>query len=196
MSAEKTIKDYPGKQSLLRVDRKLPLIRKLRVMWNEGNFEVEISILQAEQWKISECAGAIWMEKSRQNGRCKLGDKNTQFVHLNGSGQEWGRPEGLKTLSSLQIRELQQDITMDEVRQAVRDCDGSKAPSPDGFTFTFYKKALLLTGMVSGFFKNGKLPNGINTTNVKLVLHKFSDCRSLSLVRGLYKIVGKVLSSG
>lgn len=28
-------------------------------MWNEGNFEVEISILQAEQWKISECAEAI-----------------------------------------------------------------------------------------------------------------------------------------
>lgn len=80
----------------------------------------------------------------------------------NGSGQEWGRPEGLKTLSSLQIRELQQDITMDEVRQAVRDCDGSKAPGPDGFTFT-------------KFFKNGKLPNGINTTNVKLVPNKFSD---------------------
>ncbi|KAJ6335755.1 hypothetical protein OIU78_012377 [Salix suchowensis] len=78
-------------------------------------------------------------------------------------------PEGLKTLSSLQIRELQQDITMDEVRQAVRDCDGSKAPSPDGFTFTFYKKALLLTGMVSEFFKNGKLPNGIDTTNVTYI---------------------------
>ncbi|KAJ6337334.1 hypothetical protein OIU76_007085 [Salix suchowensis] len=126
------------------------------VMWNEGNFEVEIVILQAEQWRISECAEAIWMEKSRQNGWCKLGDKNTQFFHLTCSTKQNGRvrarmgPEGLKTLSSLQIRELQQDITMDEVRQAVRDCDGSKAPSPDGFTFTFYKKALLLTGMYKG----------------------------------------------
>ena len=175
------------------------------------------------------------MQKSRQNGWCKLGDKNTQFFHLvtgMRSSQnniikichdgvtcnnrtdvnatvvsyfsdlfnkaEWDRarmgPEGLKTLSSLQIRELQQDITMDGVRQAVRDCDGSKAPRSDGFTFTFYKKALLLAGedifdMVTEFFKNEKLPNGINTTNAKLVPNKFSDYRSLSLVRGLYKIV-------
>ena len=75
---------------------------------------------------------------------------------------------------------------MEEVRKTVQDCDGSKAPGPDGFTFTLYKKARSLIGndisetVSDEFFKHGKLPEVISTSHVTLVPKKaqptkFSD---------------------
>jgi hypothetical protein len=46
---------------------------------------------------------------------------------------------GFNKLSPAQSIRLEQPVTMDEVKRALCDCDGSKAPKPDGFTFNFYK---------------------------------------------------------
>ena len=54
--------------------------------------------------------------------------------------------------------------------------------------------------MVSEFVRIGKMPQGVNTSYVKLVpknAHptKFMEFRPISLIHGVYKIVGKLLSS-
>jgi hypothetical protein len=94
---------------------------------------------------------------------------------------------------------------LEEVKQAVWDCDGSKAPGPDGFTFSFYKKAWNLISsdifvMVKEFFRTGKLPKGIGSSFVTLIPKtkgscRFSQFRPISLIHGLYKIVAKLLST-
>jgi hypothetical protein len=48
---------------------------------------------------------------------------------------------GFKTISSQMSEWLERGVSLDEVKQAVWECDGSKAPGPDGFKFTFYKKS-------------------------------------------------------
>jgi hypothetical protein len=71
---------------------------------------------------------------------------------------------------------------LEEVKQAVWDCDGSKAPGPDGFTFSFYKKTWNLISsdifvMVKEFFKTGKLPKGIGSSFVTLIPKTKGLCR-------------------
>lgn len=84
-------------------------------------------------------------------------------------------------------------------------CGIVMAPGPDGFTFNFYKAAWSLIGdelfhVVSEFVRVGQMPKGVNTTYVTLVpknAHptKFTEFRPISLTPGVYKIVGKLLSS-
>jgi hypothetical protein len=52
---------------------------------------------------------------------------------------------------------LEHLLTIEEVKQAVWDYDGSKAPGPNEFTFSFYKKTWSLLSsnifdMVNSFF--------------------------------------------
>jgi len=50
-------------------------------------------------------------------------------------------PVGFKTLSVSSSASLERDITLEELKQSVWDCDGSKSPGPDGFNFKFYRLA-------------------------------------------------------
>jgi hypothetical protein len=54
---------------------------------------------------------------------------------------------GFKGISPQLSTWLEQDATLEEVKQAVWDCDVSKAPCPDGFTLSFYRKAWHLLGI-------------------------------------------------
>lgn len=49
--------------------------------------------------------------------------------------------KGFKSITMLMSQQLEQEATIEEVKQAVWDCDGSKAPGPDGFILAFYKNA-------------------------------------------------------
>jgi len=50
-------------------------------------------------------------------------------------------PVGFKRLNSKLSLWLEQEVTFDEIKRCVWDCDGSKSPGPDGFNFKFYKLA-------------------------------------------------------
>jgi mannosylglycoprotein endo-beta-mannosidase len=94
---------------------------------------------------------------------------------------------------------------LEELKQSVWDCDGSKSPGPDGFNFKFYRLAWNfivddLLDLVKNFFKTGRLPKGVNHAYVHLIPKTtspvgFKDFRPIILIHYIYKIMAKVLSS-
>jgi len=83
-------------------------------------------------------------------------------------------PLGFNKLSIIQTQPLEQEVTMEEVKQMIWSCDGTKAPGLDCFTFIFYKKAWHLIGpnifyMVLEFSRLRKLPTGINISHMAFV---------------------------
>lgn len=79
-----------------------------------------------------------------------------------------------------------------KIKQAVWVCEGSRAPGPDGFTFTFLKSHWDSTkGDIIEFVKEfeviGRIPKGCNSTFVTLIPKcedplTLSDYRPISLV--------------
>ena len=112
---------------------------------------------------------------------------------------------GFSKISEARSVWLERLPSLDEVKQAVWDCDYSKAPRPDEFTFSFYKKAWNLISsdifvMVKEFFRICKLPKWIGSSFVTLSLktkgpNRFSQFRPIILIHGLYKIMAKLLST-
>lgn len=108
-------------------------------------------------------------------------------------------------LKSSSSAALEFPFSAEEIKAAVWDCDGNKAPGPDGINFLFIKKAWNIIGqdiiqMVDEFYRTNLLPAGINSTFVTLIPKiksaiKLSDFRPISLVGSLYKIFSKILAT-
>nr|GFC16416.1 RNA-directed DNA polymerase, eukaryota, reverse transcriptase zinc-binding domain protein [Tanacetum cinerariifolium] len=102
-----------------------------------------------------------------------------------------------------QKRDLEGEVTNDEIKKAVWDCGTDKAPGPDGFTFGFYRKFWYLIDndvcdAVRFFFKNDNIPNGCNSSFIALIpkipdANMVKDFRPISLVGMVYKIIAKIL---
>jgi hypothetical protein len=114
-------------------------------------------------------------------------------------------PVGFKMLNSQLSLWLEREVTSDEIKRCVWDCDGSKSPGPDGFNFKFYKLAWDfiaedLFDLITEFFRTGSMPKGVNLSFITLVPKKkvtseFKEYRPISLIHGIYKIIAKILSS-
>ncbi|KAL9663511.1 hypothetical protein QQ045_018898 [Rhodiola kirilowii] len=114
--------------------------------------------------------------------------------------------EGLAfgTLSLNQREDLERDISKEEVLISLRDCDGNKAPGPDGFNINFYKKnweavKTEVEEFIAEFYKNGRLTRGINQTFITLIpkvkcAQSLDDFRPISMVNSSYKILAKCLA--
>jgi hypothetical protein len=100
---------------------------------------------------------------------------------------------------------LTKPFSLEEVKQAVWDCDSYKSPGPDGVSFGFVKECwnLLkddLFRFLVEFHRNGKLTKGLNSTFIALIPkvdnpQRLNDFRPISLVGSLYKILAKVLAN-
>jgi hypothetical protein len=91
------------------------------------------------------------------------------------------------------------------VWDVVRDLNGDKAPSPDGFTMVFFQKCwgVLkqdIMGVFSEFHNRRQFEKSFNATFVSLIPKKadamdVKDFRPISLVGGVYKLISKVLAN-
>ncbi|KAL9679720.1 hypothetical protein QQ045_017586 [Rhodiola kirilowii] len=100
---------------------------------------------------------------------------------------------------------LEREFLEEEVLAAIKDCDGNKAPGPDGFNVNFYKKFWLIVGeevlgFIREFWKNGRRSRGVNKTFIALIPKSGSpqnldDYRPISLVNSSYKILAKCLAN-
>ena len=82
--------------------------------------------------------------------------------------------------------------------------EDDKAPSPDGFTMAFFQKCwCALKRNVMAFFadihRQCVFDKSLNTTFLRLIPKKINavnikDCRPISLVGSLYKLLSRVLA--
>nr|GEW31295.1 zinc finger, CCHC-type [Tanacetum cinerariifolium] len=98
---------------------------------------------------------------------------------------------------------LECNVSNEEIKRALWDCGGDRAPGPDGFTFkifkTFWEVIQNDVRFVREFFQSACFPKGCNFSfialipkvgDAKLVL----DFRLISLIGCQYKIIGKLLA--
>nr|GEV57914.1 RNA-directed DNA polymerase, eukaryota [Tanacetum cinerariifolium] len=110
-----------------------------------------------------------------------------------------------KRLSNHQVEVLDSGVTRAEIREAVWGCGVNKSPSPDGYTFEFFRRYWNIIGpnfcdVVEGFFDDGFFPKGNNASFItlipKVIEAKFvTDFRPISLIGSVYKVVTKILAN-
>ena len=100
---------------------------------------------------------------------------------------------------------LERKFEREEIFQVVRDLEGNKTPSPNGFTMAFYhhcwrvvKKDVL--AVFEEFFQLYKFEKSLNATFISLIPKKndasnIRDFWLISLVGSVYKILAKVLAN-
>lgn len=110
-----------------------------------------------------------------------------------------------KSLSVADKDFLQSFFSYEEIRRAVWDCGGDRAPGPDGFNFTFIKT--FWSTVKDDFIKAikhfevfGTLARGCNSSFITLVPKlkdpiNLSDFRPISLIGCLYKVIAKLLAN-
>nr|GFB99611.1 RNA-directed DNA polymerase, eukaryota, reverse transcriptase zinc-binding domain protein [Tanacetum cinerariifolium] len=138
--------------------------------------------------KLKHLKNRVWNKSKGNNNRdakaqLKLELEVVDLCIYNGNGTVEDikrRGEIVNKLQDIdQKRDLEGEVTNDEIKKAVWDCGTDKAPGPDGFTFGFYRKFLYLIDndvcdAVRFFFKNDNIPNGCNSSFIALI-PKISD---------------------
>ena len=108
-----------------------------------------------------------------------------------------------RKLTYAQAGTLVRPFSLEEVKQAVWDCDSFKSPGPDGIYVGFIKDFWLQLKddsmrFLVEFHQNGKLTKGVNSTFIALIPkvdspQRLADFRPISLVGCMYKVLAKVL---
>nr|GFC09219.1 RNA-directed DNA polymerase, eukaryota, reverse transcriptase zinc-binding domain protein [Tanacetum cinerariifolium] len=101
--------------------------------------------------------------------------------------------------------DMEADVTIEEIKNAVWDCGTDKSPGPDGFSFDFYRRfwSVIQKDVVAAvkyFFHYGFIPKGCNSSFIALILKipdakMVKDFRPISLIGSLYKIIAKILAN-
>jgi hypothetical protein len=87
---------------------------------------------------------------------------------------------------------------LDEIKEAIWDCDSFKCPGPDGINIGFFKDfwdllKIDLLNFFSEFHRHGTLTKGLNSTFIALIPkvdspQKVADFRPIALVNSVYKL--------
>ncbi|GJU58650.1 RNA-directed DNA polymerase, eukaryota [Tanacetum coccineum] len=145
------------------------------------------------------------------------GDENTKFFHeafRNYFASRFHQPSSgcshinftfPNKLSQEQIKDLEDYVSIDEIRKAVWECGENKSPGPDGYTFEFYRKFWYLVGpdfckAIQWLFYHSNFPRGCNSSFVALIpkvpdAKLVSDFRPISLLGSMYKVITKILAN-
>ncbi|GJY04819.1 RNA-directed DNA polymerase, eukaryota, reverse transcriptase zinc-binding domain protein [Tanacetum coccineum] len=152
-----------------------------------------------------------------QNAKVKWlseGDKNTKYFHnVVKSRRNLNRimdseeidSEGLfnKKLTRSEAEDMVRDVSDTKIKEAIFGIGNDKAPGPDGFTATFFKKSWNIVGedvckAVKEFFKSNKLLGEVNATLITLVpkIHhpkKVSEYSPIACCNVIYKCINNLL---
>jgi hypothetical protein len=136
-------------------------------------------------------------------------EATVDFFKNHYSNDVWKRPnlDGIvfPMLSEVDNNHLIAPFSMEEIEEAVMDCDGSKCPGPDGFNLAFIKEFWELMKhevriLFDQFSGNECLPRCLLSYFLTLIPkvkspQSLGDFRPISLLGCWYKLLSKVLSS-
>lgn len=123
-------------------------------------------------------------------------------VHIRPSfGRDFGGSKIFKEDNQMLIA----PVSEEEVWKAIKSCESSKSPGPDGFNFCFYKNFWEMykgdfMRFMGEFHRNRRLAKGLNPSFTVLIRKKeeafdLQDYRPISLIGRVYKILAKVLAN-
>ncbi|GJT94145.1 RNA-directed DNA polymerase, eukaryota [Tanacetum coccineum] len=148
--------------------------------------------------------GGIWCDKMDSIKRVAFSHFSTRFVEPCNSRPLF-RSNKFRRLTVLDALSLESAILMEEVRQAVWSCSGSKAPGPYGINFNFIKKYddIMRNDFftcIKQFETFGQLVKGCNASFISLVPKvqdpiEMCNYRPISLIGCVYKVIVKVLAT-
>ena len=130
------------------------------------------------------------------------------FQNLISASNSWLLPLPdlpFNVIGDVQAAKLEEMFTEEEILVAISGLSGDKAPSLNGFplaflvfSWDFVKDEVL--GFFQEFYEHNRFVKSLNATFLVLIPKKnnvedFKDLRPISLVRGLYKILTKVLAN-
>ena len=108
-------------------------------------------------------------------------------------------------LSAAHAEALIRSVSHQEIKDALFDIGDEKAPGPDGFSASFFKKAWNTVGdlfcqAVFEFFRSGKLLKQINHAVIVLIpksahADSVGDFRPIACCNVTYKVIAKILAS-
>nr|GEX02625.1 RNA-directed DNA polymerase, eukaryota [Tanacetum cinerariifolium] len=99
------------------------------------------------------------------------------------------------TLNLDQKVDLENNVTLEEIKKAVWDCGADKSPGPNGFTFGFYHRywSFLEKDVEEAvyYFFSSEITLILKLHDAKMV----KDFRPITLIGSLYKIIAKILAN-
>ena len=130
------------------------------------------------------------------------------YKNLYQETEEW-RPfvEGLEfdQIDGLERGWLEMRFEKEEILLVVKELEGDKTPSPDGFSKAFFHHCWRVVerdvlAVFEEFYQHHKFEKYLNATFIALIPKKndasnIQDFRPISLVGNLYKILSKVLAN-
>ncbi|KAK2649769.1 hypothetical protein Ddye_017258 [Dipteronia dyeriana] len=173
-------------------DRNTRYFHMISNMRKKSNFIGEIIIL------CSICSGL---------NQVKEGVKSFFIDHYN--RRDSFRPSlvdlAVSQISERERLDLEANFSKEEVWRTLCDCDGNKAPGPDGFNLDFLKVNLEVLksdymNFLHEFHRDGAGVSQLNHTFIALipktkVPESLSDYHPISLVGSLYKVLAKKLAN-
>ncbi|GKB74977.1 putative RNA-directed DNA polymerase, eukaryota, reverse transcriptase zinc-binding domain protein [Tanacetum coccineum] len=158
-------------------------------------------------WVISKKANSNKLKREHQSRLASINakvDQGKRFQRFNGI-QPTLNVDMPNMLSPTQRDSLDIQFSHDEIKRAVWDCGGDRAPGPDGFTFKFIMSFWDLikddvARFVNEFFFTSLIPKGCTSSFIALIpkvsnARFINDFRPISLIGFQYKIIGKLLAN-
>ncbi|XP_072060354.1 uncharacterized protein [Arachis hypogaea] len=185
-------------------------IQKVDAMVSGGRYE---STMEARRRALVRCCkkwyvrqDMHWKQMSRSRHASEM-DRNTRYFHNIASehSPSVSFKDGLvNQLEREEVEALELLPSVQEVKEAVWECESSKAPGSDGYNMNFIKKCwneigTEFTAAVISFFQTSMLPEGSNVTWIALApkfvgAKEIKDLRPISMVGCVYKVISKLLT--
>ncbi|XP_028082885.1 uncharacterized protein LOC114284188 [Camellia sinensis] len=151
--------------------------------------------VRSEVWRLSKMLKWTWLQKSRSNWASK--EFWSHRPKLSGPFKNIGGAQVVEQLEAV--------FTEEAIREVLNSCEGNKAPGPNGFNMSFFKKCWGIVKydvlqFMREFHQNASLVRGLNSSFIALIPKSDSpsglnEYRPISLIGSLYKILAKVLAN-